>query len=797
MKNKIRYEIWKIKNNVIYKILFQVKKMLFKTENGIKKSGNEAINMIKEIIMVLFYIFVISILVIGLLIVEEVLYNNFFVNCEMVKSIVTFSEDYFYQLLLASLGISGVLIALFYANLSGVFSSKYVNLDTSLSFEILREKENNRNIKSIKNYIIINIILIMFCIVGIRLSYLITGLFVLYTVRIVIAFINLSQRIFYFTNLNFITREECLKIYNSSRKVQKTKGYFRGVEFEQYYQNIAKGSIEKLNKLIETFIKEKDYNAIYKFEDTTIRTLYNYMVTKNKIPYNSLWFEEKYKQKSMLKMGEMELVTYVNTGVIPTPEKIRNINWIEENFFSLISIGLEELIRNDKLIYAYKIMEKLDKLLTAANLGGNISNIIKEEIMIFEKINTLFNYSEKNDFNIQAILEMESLFFMGAILKSNVYIQKCKEIIDKMKYKEIKFNNLLKKNNKIFNNEKVEKVCKQIELERRIEGKVITSERYIKEHLYALIYQQINEIYNVYIQILDYIQNSVQNMYENKKYNATKVIIAKNIEIYNKVENAYLSIERIHKEIIKMKKDFIWIDNIPKKFNEKIKDYKLNNIICAIKLLGNLEFDKKEEDESQFDIFGLIFYNAYIMANNLLNNDDYERYKKIFNYLFILSNISDIKTKTEIELNGYNAQYAINKYLKPYLYFMDIQGKMIYLSRINSDSKWEDLVKEQNYSIENKKFFNSMVEYGNIDKNRIEFDPFRDSMNRNFIDNIMPKIKTENIGDIYGRKRIISDDEIVQKFELGKYNFSEIYLCYYVNNLSDSKYESKFKWNEG
>ena len=496
-------------------------------------------------------------------------------------------------------------------------------------------------------------------------------------------------------------------------------------------------------------------------------------------------------------MGEMELVTYVNTGVIPTPEKIRNINWIEENFFSLISIGLEELIRNDKLIYAYKIMEKLDKLLTAANLGGNISNIIKEEIMIFEKINTLFNYSEKNDFNIQAILEMESLFFMGAILKSNVYIQKCKEIIDKMKYKEIKFNNLLKKNNKIFNNEKVEKVCKQIELERRIEGKVITSERYIKEHLYALIYQQINEIYNVYIQILDYIQNSAQNMYENKKYNATKVIIAKNIEIYNKVENAYLSIERIHKEIIKMKKDFIWIDNIPKKFNEKIKDYKLNNIICAIKLLGNLEFDKKEEDESQFDIFGLIFYNAYIMANNLLNNDDYERYKKIFNYLFILSNISDIKTKTEIELNGYNAQYAINKYLKPYLYFMDIQGKMIYLSRINSDSKWEDLVKEQNYSIENKKFFNSMVEYGNIDKNRIEFDPFRDSMNRNFIDNIMPKIKTENIGDIYGRKRIISDDEIVQKFELGKYNFSEIYLCYYVNNLSDSKYESKFKWNEG
>lgn len=797
MKNKVRYKIWKVKNNKIYQIIFRVKKILFKTENGIKENGNKTINMIKEMIMSLFYILVISILIIGLWKIEELLYNNIFINCEIVKNIVTFSEEYFYQFILASLGISGVLIALFYANLSGVFSSKYVNLDTSLSFEILREKENSRNIKSIRNYIITNIVLIMFRIVGIRLSYLITTIFILYTVRIIIAFINLSQRIFYFTNLNFITREECSKIYNSSCKVQKTKGLFNSAEFQQYYQNIAKESIEKLNKLAETFIQEKDYNALYKYEDTIIKTLYNYMVTKNKIPYNSLWFEEKYKQKSMLKISDMELTTYVNTGVIPNPEKIKNFNWIEESFFALISMGVEELIKKDKLIYAYKTIEKLDKLLTFAHLYGNTTKIIKEEIMIFEKINKLFNYDEKNDYYIQAILEMESLFFMGAILKSNVYIQKCKSIIDKIKYKKINFEILLKNNLKIFNNEKTEKVCKQINFEKQIEGKIITSDRYIKEHLYALIYEEINEIYNEYIEILDYIQNNVRIMYENKKYNATKIILAKNIEIYNKIENSYLSIEEIHQEIIKLKKDFIWIDIMPEKLNEKLKDYQLNNIISAIKLLGNLEFDKKEEDDSQFDIFGLIFYNAYLIANELLNNEDYERYKKIFKYLFALSNISDIKTKTEIELNGYNTKYAINKYLKPYIYFMDIQGRMIYLSRMNSNSKWEDLVKQQTNSIDNKKFFNSMVEYGNIDKNRIDFDFFRDSMDRNFINNIMSKAKIENTEDIYGIKRIISDDEVVQKFRLGEYKFSEIYLCHYVNNLSDSKYESKFKWNEG
>ena len=137
-------------------------------------------------------------------------------------------------------------------------------------------------------------------------------------------------------------------------------------------------------------------------------------------------------------------------------------------------------------------------------------------------------------------------------------------------------------------------------------------------------------------------------MYNEKKYSSAKIIIAKNIEIYNKIENSYDKIEIIHQEIIKFKKDFTWIDELPKNFKEKLKDYKLNNILLAIKLLGNLDFDKKEKNESEFDIFGLTFYNAYLIANELLNDEDYERYKKIYGYLFVLSNISDIKIKTEL-----------------------------------------------------------------------------------------------------------------------------------------------------
>lgn len=796
MKDELKYKIWKIKTNKIDKIKFYIKRLTYNLENKTEEQGNKAVNLGKEIVISLFYLLIVSLLIISLWKIEEILYKNIFINFEVVRKIVAFSEEYFYQFLIAALGISGVLLALFYANLSGVFSSKFANLDRALSFEILKETENKRNIKSIRNYIITNIALIMFYIMGINFNYLVMILFTLYTMKIIIAFINLSQRIFYFTDLNFITRKECAEIYNNFRKVQINKKYYKSREFQNYYRNKTKGNIEKLNKLIETFAKENDFNAIYNFEETIISILYNYMINKNNIPYNSLWFEEKYKQKSMLKISEIELTTYVNTGTIPNPEKVKNISWVEEELFSLISIGVEELIKNDKLIYAYEIVGKLDKLLTKVQLYGNTTKIVKEEIIISKKINKLFNYHEKNDFYIQAILEMESLFLIGAILKSNIYIQSCKNIIDKIEYKDIEFSKLLKNNLKIFNDERVDKVCKQIKLERNIEGKVITGNKYIKEFLYALLYQEINDTFNMYIDILNYIQTTAQNMYDQKKYSSAKVIIAKNIEIYNKIENSYNKIEIIHQQIIKLKKDFTWIDELPKKFKEKLKDYKLENILLAIKLLGDMDFDKKDENDSEFDIFGLTFYNAYLMANELLNDEDYERYKKIYEYLFVLSNISDIKIKAELKPNGYNTEYAINKYLKPYTYFMDIQGRMIYLSRICNDSKWEDLVKKQVETIKNKDFFKILVEYGNADKNRIKLDPFRDSMDRNFIIVVLNKAQIKDLDDIYGRRKIISDDEVIQRFDLEQYSFSEIFLCYYVNEKSEKKYEAKYRWNE-
>ena len=69
---------------------------------------------------------------------------------------------------------------------------------------------------------------------------------------------------------------------------------------------------------------------------------------------------------------------------------------------------------------------------------------------------------------------------------------------------------------------------------------------------------------------------------------------------------------------------------------------------------------------------------------------------------------------------------------------MDLQGKMIYISRVTKRKEWELLVVEEVERIKASGMLDTFVEYGKVDKdNWLNFDHVRDSMNRNFINTIL------------------------------------------------------------
>ena len=482
-------------------------------------------------------------------------------------------------------------------------------------------------------------------------------------------FINLSKRTFSFNNLNFITRSEIVKIQEAYLGERIENMNSNDKKLQNYLYGIAKRSFENLMRLLEFFINEKDFNAIIEFEKSIMILLNDYAGVKEMIPYNSYWYEEKIIQKSMLKMSGLDLVPYINTGTIPNPEKIKNHYWLEECIFKMIEEGLKVIITNKKDKYAIKIMATLDSYIEGYLKNGNNKKILELEKSLFININNLLEEKLGKDiYSIQSILDLEQVLLIGQVIDAEKYLEKCKNTIEEIDFEKYSFNELIKNNLALFNDERLYNITKQIELGKRIEGKRITDNKYLKEQLYALLYDEINNEIKIYESILKYTNAEVKYLIEKQKDYQAESIIARNIEIYNKMEHYIKMIYEQKSELNRYEMDFKWEKNISNNTFEMINKSKLENILNGIKIIERKSLNAKKENE--IDIYGLILFNSYVLANEFLIEGDFDSLQKIHINLYNLTLKCDYIVKNEIELNGYNTNYALKQYSKPFTYFM-------------------------------------------------------------------------------------------------------------------------------
>ena len=161
MKENKRFNSWKFKK---YKLAKYKSIGLFKLFNINKKEKNEFLNLkntAKEFLKTFIFFIVVTSIIYFFIKIEGKFYTSFEGKLQWLKNIINYSGDNFFQFLIATLGVSGFLVALFYANLSGVFASKYANLDFNISKAVIEERENRKNLNGIRNYIVINIALIL------------------------------------------------------------------------------------------------------------------------------------------------------------------------------------------------------------------------------------------------------------------------------------------------------------------------------------------------------------------------------------------------------------------------------------------------------------------------------------------------------------------------------------------------------------------------------------------------------------------------------------------------------------
>lgn len=739
-----------------------------------------------------------------------ILFNNGFRDIKCISEILnslTFIYDNYNQYLLACLGVGGFLVALFLSNLSGIITAKYINIVSKVSLSVLNEYANKKNLKSMINYLCLIIVQLACWIFNIRINPVIALLSLFLTVRIIIIYFELAQRVYLFSDINMLTKTIYQEINIRFKYLQKAIKNNKSDSVFNSYGNQVILLLDTLKSLQKEILKDKDTEDITKFTNYIFAIMVRYTEFKNLIPLDSKWYRLKYEPVNWFEAEFFEVNLRTQTGTSLNNKQIADHYFLEEYITDLFTKSIKFLIKNNRNEELYRIINNyylsLDMIL--ANCGDfeywNKFNKNIEDIII--------NSNLAEDDNYEAIIDFISLNKVSFVLNAQKYISNTYNSYIKKSINELgTFLTKDSKNNILFVNVGTVKFIEKIKYELSVEGKVITSDKYIHESLSFNFIKMISLILKTLELNYDNICLQAENL-SKKSYSLSSCLLySRIIEIENKLIMVIDEISSIYEELIKEEYNFKFDKLNVEELLDKINKKHYSNLIEYAKTF--LSSDKCDYKSVKIDFCGEIFYNFSEAILETVLNNDYDNFEIIYQYYPSICFMAEAFIYNNLD-RTYNQNYLISKYKIPMITFMNLNGCIIYHSHIINDDRWEIKVKNTFNSIVKKldnsyEILKKMALYASVDNHSFDMNEMilniKQRYSRYLHQNDLIKIK-ECSDSIYYHKEIDTNDPLIKEFTHIAFEdyidfyfkFYEIFIIYYVNPLlkDEDKYDCRLE----
>ena len=739
-----------------------------------------------------------------------ILFNNGFRDIKCISEILnslTFIYDNYNQYLLACLGVGGFLVALFLSNLSGIITAKYINIVSKVSLSVLNEYANKKYLKSMINYLCLIIVQLACWIFNIRINPVIALLSLFLTVRIIIIYFELAQRVYLFSDINMLTKTIYQEINIRFKYLQKAIKNNKSDSVFNSYGNQVILLLDTLKSLQKEILKDKDTEDITKFTNYIFAIMVRYTEFKNLIPLDSKWYRLKYEPVNWFEAEFFEVNLRTQTGTSLNNKQIADHHFLEEYITDLFTKSIKFLIKNNRNEELYRIINNyylsLDMIL--ANCGDfeywNKFNKNIEDIII--------NSNLAEDDNYEAIIDFISLNKVSFVLNAQKYISNTYNSYIKKSINELgTFLTKDSKNNILFVNVGTVKFIEKIKYELSVEGKVITSDKYIHESLSFNFIKMISLILKTLELNYDNICLQAENL-SKKSYSLSSCLLySRIIEIENKLIMVIDEISSIYEELIKEEYNFKFDKLNVEELLDKINKKHYSNLIEYAKTF--LSSDKCDYKSVKIDFCGEIFYNFSEAILETVLNNDYDNFEIIYQYYPSICFMAEAFIYNNLD-RTYNQNYLISKYKIPMITFMNLNGCIIYHSHIINDDRWEIKVKNTFNSIVKKldnsyEILKKMALYASVDNHSFDMNEMilniKQRYSRYLHQNDLIKIK-ECSDSIYYHKEIDTNDPLIKEFTHIAFEdyidfyfkFYEIFIIYYVNPLlkDEDKYDCRLE----
>lgn len=801
MNNKL---YWSTRKK-INKIVFRAKSFYYKFFQKIEliyRNRNYRILLSKKILIELLKCFV---LLYAFHQIDKVLMEQF--------KLTEISNDIFIDIIITCIEIFGVILGLFCANVSTVYSSRYSNVSGEITNLFLRDRKINSCIWAITDFIIIclgTLVLIL------KREKICWGTVLEVGVFAIVALVNygfVNSRTYQLSNITRVLDDEYSDIETIVSKKIKEKPYINDISFQKFFQRRCEIIIHNFDCVIDQLISSHDDNSISLLE---LMKHNNFLINvywrvKRLILNDSYWFREKAEYRRWHATDSTEIMIAMNTGTGLNVGFKKDKWWFEDAIFGLNQKCMKYLNEAKNYAYICDYLFDLIRLSDVAISSGEIryySSIINGIIEDIKKDADNKKNEEISD-DYLALIDTASLFYINIILSTEKYhynynFSKTSDVI----IKEIDTNNSIN-NCKTIRNSTRYIFYKKVFKERRIEGRRITPDWVIKQQI-AL------EEHENLLSIEEAIDFGVRKLFdfgaELKDKNLIKcTILTRFYEYRSKLNRLFIAQKNVEEELIRYIKE----EKISQKKSSvsKLEDTLQNFNIKIPKELARCVSGfvlANWENRDNPDYLGETFHFVCQDTVDSICKDNLQQFRIDYDSLTRLMLLYQEYIRADLINKNTNPTYIFKTFISPIIEWAEIGGLAILWGEFNKNNEWKkavaDITNDIIFREGNIGLAEKITELINA-KNDMFLMNSSDLLTTGWKSYVENTIKKKcNIEYTYTRfsKELKTDSELL-KIVCDGFDFrfnkdpSEVYLILCLNPRLDDekKYKTKFGWEKG
>ena len=243
--NKLYWKGRKIKNA----LLFRIKAFFHKRKDELESKKDDLLfekSVMKEVIKA----FIKNICIIALIMfLEQILVSE---KCDGIvpygfqkwiiktNALVVEDRSLLTDVLSAIVGVAGVFLGLYCANIMSMYAEKYANAPQSISRLFENDIVSNKCIKAITNYLIFSVVVLFLQIIKIDIGIIMLIVLGVKALKIIVSFGFMSRRTYQFSDMYYVTNSVYTEIYRNILHLNNGKMFTHDKNFQNHYKRTGK-----------------------------------------------------------------------------------------------------------------------------------------------------------------------------------------------------------------------------------------------------------------------------------------------------------------------------------------------------------------------------------------------------------------------------------------------------------------------------------------------------------------------------------------------------------------------------